>query len=1224
MKKLVSFLLGFSLPCLLVAQTSANFWTEVPESQIQASTVAEKAVQARQYKTFSLDIRSLKKHLANAPLENTARAKTDPVLLDFPMPDGAVETFEIWQTITMQPALAARFPEIRAFAGRSKANPDVIAHIDYSFNGFNAGFRTPDGTVYIDPYADGQDQYYIVYFLKDVELDPTDQMRHVCGFDPSTDLDNPLHSEKDDHPVIARKDGPLMELRTYVVVMGCTGEFGQNHGGTIPNVLSWFNTAANRLNLIFQPEVAFKIILHAETDKLIFVQPQSDPFLNAILGREVLGQAPSVVNQRINPSTYHFSHIFTSRCDDVGGVANLGSVCSDGNGSGVTCNPGSGLNVGTAAHEMGHQFTASHTFDNCPNPFGENARSSTGFEPGSGSTIMSYAGGCGNQNIQNGEDLYYHVNSLQQMTNFTRRGNGGVCPVIETTANHEPELQIRHPLNGLTIPILTPFELIAEATDADADALTYCWEQFNLSIPPITIGMPIGDCPIYRSYRPSANPNRVIPRLDLLLNNDTSNALEMLVDYSRRFNFRCTVRDNDPIAGGAVWDEIEFHTTDQAGPFLVEYPNEDTVVWQGGSAVEVKWDVANTYDAPVNCKMVDIRLSLDGGLTYPITLANKTLNDGQEMIIVPNVATALARVRIQASESIFFDISNQNFEIKNATEPAFIFQVSPAYLATCLPDVLTVGIHTSGILGFDSLVTIEVLHDLPSTTQVNISKNLLTPGEGGSVTFNLDSSVGTGLREIIIRAFAPGTDTIEQQILLDLLYNDFSPVAMLTPMNNAVGVAEAPTFSWNGAPDAESYDLQVATNPAFRPEQIVLEVTGITLTSYSPLIQLNESTPYYWRIRPRNAACGDGDYLPTQAFHTLNKICDKKIGLEGDNTRVNITGFGRPTVETNITILESGAVDDLNIPNIRGSYETINKIRLSLIGPDSTTVNLYEKSCSGSVFNFGFDDQISTTSPCPATSGRVSKPRNPLSVFNGKDISGNWTLRLEVLESGTGGGGSIEEWSLEYCGNLVPESPFIVKNDTMPVPPAKARQITNDFLSVQDFNNLPEELTFTLMTLPKHGRLIFAGNELRIGDQFRQSSINAGNVWYENNGDPELNDQFTFTVVDGDGGWLATPQFNIVIDEDAVVSTKDPDFGKEIMIFPNPATSVVNIDFGLQLSQPVTVSLANAQGQVVQNSVFRHPGSRIQMHTGDLRTGFYFAIIETEKGKFTRKVMIQN
>jgi hypothetical protein len=110
---------------------------------------------------------------------------------------------------------------------------------------------------------------------------------------------------------------------------------------------------------------------------------------------------------------------------------------------------------------------------------------------------------------------------------------------------------------------------------------------------------------------------------------------------------------------------VNFSVTSTAGPFLVTSPNT-AVTWPGLSTQTVTWNVANTNVLPVNCAVVNILLSTDGGQTFTFTLASNTPNDGSEDVLLPDNQTTTARIKIEAADNIFFDMTNVNFTISEA------------------------------------------------------------------------------------------------------------------------------------------------------------------------------------------------------------------------------------------------------------------------------------------------------------------------------------------------------------------------------------------------------------------------------------------------------------------------------------------------------------------------------------------------------------------------------
>ena len=125
-------------------------------------------------------------------------------------------------------------------------------------------------------------------------------------------------------------------------------------------------------------------------------------------------------------------------------------------------------------------------------------------------------------------------------------------------------------------------------------------------------------------------------------------------------HMRLTARDNK---GGTNSADTTLLLAPTAGPFRVTSPNSSGISWTAGSTRTVTWDVANTDLPPVSTANVKISLSVDGGHTYPLVLAASTPNDGTESVIVPNVATTQARVKIEAVGNIFFDVSNADFTV---------------------------------------------------------------------------------------------------------------------------------------------------------------------------------------------------------------------------------------------------------------------------------------------------------------------------------------------------------------------------------------------------------------------------------------------------------------------------------------------------------------------------------------------------------------------------------
>ena len=475
-----------------------------------------------------------------------------------------------------------------------------------------------------------------------------------------------------------------------------------------------------------------------------------------------------------------------------------------------------------------------------------------------------------------------------------------------------------------------------------------------------------------------------------------------------------------------------------------------------------------------------------------------------------------------------------------------------------------------------------------------------------------------GIYQIDIMAVAPGADTSYRTTFIDVVISDFSAFAPIEPVNGSAGVSELPTFSWSASPYADAYNIEIATSPIFG-DSIVDIAFELMDTFHTPSATLEKSKLYYWRISASNE-CGTKAYGQIQAFHTETFSC---LDYESTNVPVNISNVGTPTIESTIVVPVEGVINDLNVKRLKGSHDRVNHIDVSLTSPQNTKVELFGNICvTSTTFNAGFDDEAPNPigSACPPNGDFT--PQEPLSSFDGENPQGIWKLEISV-NNNDGAGGSLDDWGLQICANVSPSAPYLVTNDTMPVKPGDYRIITNEFLLSEDDNNPPGNLTYTLITIPENGAIFFQGNELGVGGQFRQSSIDAGNVRYAHDGGPSEFDNFTFAVENGEGGWFGTPQFNIKMDEDVMVSIENIEKENEVFLFPNPANNILNARFKNPVEGKLNVFISNVQGSIISNNVFEGVNQQLQLNTSELSSGIYFVQIRTGEKVFTEKVIVQ-
>lgn len=452
-------------------------------------------------------------------------------------------------------------------------------------------------------------------------------------------------------------------IRVYRLAVAATGEYTSFFGGVVADAYAAIESTVDALNAIFEPELAIHFEL-VSGQSLVYSNAGSDPYSGTNLNSMLSQNQTNLDNPAVMGSAnYDIGHVFSFDQFGGGGLASLGVVGLAGfkaRGATISFDPLGMDFVYTLAHEFGHQFNAEHTFNSQLGSCGNSGQyaASSAYEVGSGSTLMSYAGICSGDNLQDQPDAVFHSASQQSIHDYIVDNLHAAPNSTIVTGNSIPTVDAG---SDYVIPARTPFALTAVGSDADVgDLITYSWEELDLGPSQNLPLVDNGTSPLFRAFAPVEQATRSFPRFsDLLANVNTAAIGEALPSTDRELNLRATVRDGN---GGVGADDVLLTVVDTGAAFSVTSPDSAADSWTGGATETVSWNVAFTDGSGINTANVRILLSTDGGNTFPFVLAT-TANDGTHDLVAPNINSSEARIKIEAVGNIFFDISNFDFSI---------------------------------------------------------------------------------------------------------------------------------------------------------------------------------------------------------------------------------------------------------------------------------------------------------------------------------------------------------------------------------------------------------------------------------------------------------------------------------------------------------------------------------------------------------------------------------
>src|SRR6185503_6054924 len=418
----------------------------------------------KEFKLFDLNKTPLQNELFRV-VNNTSGHST---IITLPNVDGQFEQFEVTEASNFEPALQAQFPDIRAFSGKGLTDKYATLKLSISPQGIQTMvFRADKENEFIEPYS----RDHTVYAVFKSQRDPA-SFPWRCTT-PEQQLINDL--DKQVNNIGARSTG---DLKTMRLAQSVTAEYSNFFGATsasqVSLVLAAVNATLTRSNGVYEKDLAVHLNLIAASTNVFYYNASTDPYSPASSGAGGAwnGELQSTLTSVIGEANYDIGHLFGAS-GGGGNAGCIGCICvNNQKGSGFT-SPADGVPQGDnfdidyVVHEVGHQMGANHTFSMSNEGTGVNK------EPGSGITIMGYAGITSQDLAPHSIDIFHQASIAQIQSNLA----GKTCP-LTTNISANNATPVVNAGNNFTIPISTPFALTGSATDANpGNVLTYCWEQ---------------------------------------------------------------------------------------------------------------------------------------------------------------------------------------------------------------------------------------------------------------------------------------------------------------------------------------------------------------------------------------------------------------------------------------------------------------------------------------------------------------------------------------------------------------------------------------------------------------------------------------------------------------------------------------------------------------------------------------------------------------------------
>lgn len=1066
MKKIL-FTLSIIL-CGLTSYGQSTYWKKSTQNfsnnkMVQAET--------EQYQILELDQIALQRILASGK----------ETQISMPNSQGGREDFLVVEKENISKELAKKYPAIKTYQGYKVSDPQSRIALTltstrlflYAFSEASEGMKMLSTNTYMFYKISGNQSLSEGISCG---VPATDQI-------PLPDLTSPSGNRLDLTSQTTRNKAE--GVRTLRLAVVSAGEYGEINGGTKETVLANIISIVNGINLISEQDLGIKYQLIANNDKLIFFNKATDPYnieQNGVSTNSAYlnTRTQVVIDSLIGQQNYDLGHLFIARNETgnpvpygIGNAYGIGNVGTPEKGSGWSYFSKSTANelgfIGLVSHEFGHHLGATHTFSNQPDGL------VTQSELSSGRSIMSYG------KINQPDLHFYHYHSIHQIIQSFKRFQFGIdFSKVGTLTPYAQQPPANIPLKAYFIPIKTPF-VLDTPTGLRNSTYFYNWEQLDsdLVLPGGYWGSKSQKAPLFSSTSPSANTQRYFPTYARVISNNltsdnailsanagTSMLFESLPEVPRQMTFGLTVRDRSA-AQGVYLDSTQVTTVANSKPFAIL--TALTAQLNGGSPLTVEWEISNTNDDPIKATQVNILLSVDGGVRFDYLLAEKTANDGAHTVLIPNVVTSTARLKIEPVDNIFYTINPTDFVIL-PTQLSLFSSATAVELTTCNEYRQTFNLQVQSNQTTSTLSNISFT-GAPAGLTFTLSKNQVAVNELFTATVS-NQTAAAGTYTITLRGELNGT-TVERPIVLTILGNTLAPVTLTSPAAGGTINQNSVELNWSLGANTQKVLLQISKDQNFSTLLVDKIVYG-TRYVFSPL---TNGATYYWRVY---AQSGCGTSAAASSSFTVNLGYEKVLK---HNTNLYNTSNGLYPIQVTDSNVINGMKLTVSVAKDASSQQArLNDMTMSLINPAGRAVIVSKPTSTNTVVNLNsvsyvFDEQASEYS-APVFNEATQKwqlsatPFEALNQFNGGNTLGNWIFKVEGKSPSV----FIEAVSVEFLSDQLFKSPsaenlkvFLFQNET------KISLVGKNYLGQSLVNS-----KIIINKLPENGTLVDSQNNLLV------------------------------------------------------------------------------------------------------------------------------------------------